>query len=663
MTSRDAMEGGGGERIPPHAKPSDVIYGNSMDVDDLALKLLAYAGAFQDGMDKLGDLSLMDWTGAGAEGFKDATRKLPVELESAQQYFESSGKALDSYAYKLRSVHTRLRPIIDDADEARATSKKYWKQVTDYNAAVERKDDPLPERPSDADPGLAALQDCYSRLDKLESELQTVIDAAKQKLDTATEKAPDKPPPRKGWDKFQKGLGDFFGGAGDTLRGWYDGIDDLVKDGPDGIGLHLAGMADGAVYAAQHPQEFAKAVVNWDEWQRNPARAAGQLTPELLLALASGGTGAVRRGAAAAKSAAQRLSSRADGLRRDGSARARTDSDPDRNTTPNEERPTAGEPIDVATGEMVMSSVDVTLPGALPVVLERHYVSGHPCGGWFGATWAGTLDQRLEIDGAGAVFITDNGMLLTYPVPTPGAVTLPTSGPRWPLYWDGSPDGAIRIVVPDRNRTLHFTRLPVSGRELVLTAITDRTGDGDRIDITYDAEGAPKEIAHSGGYRIAVDTDPRLLRITALRLLHGAQHELSTTLVSYGYDAAGNLAEVFNSTGKPLRYRYDPEHRVTSWTDRNGTSYGYVYDRQGRVLRGIGPDGILSGPDALRHGVPHFALHRLTGPHQRVRLQRGVQDHFVHGSAGQHHAHAMGRGQPASRCRHRSLGPHHALPL
>lgn len=596
MTSRDALEGGESERIPPHAKPGDVIYGDPEDVDGLALKLLAYAGAFKDGMDKLVDLSLMDWTGAGAEGFKEATRKLPQELESAQKYFEASGKALDSYAYTLRSVHTRVRPIIDDADDARATSKKYWKRVTDYNAALDRKEDPLPERPPDDDPGLAALQGCYDRLDKLESELETVIGAAKRKLDKAAEEAPDKPAPRKGWDKFEKGLGDFFGGAGDTMRGWYDGFDDLVNDGPDGVGLHLAGVVDGASYAVQHPQEFAKAVVHWDEWQRNPARAAGLLTPELLLALATGGAGSARRGASVAKNAAQRLRGRVDGLRRDGSARSRTDSDPDRNTTPSEERPTAGEPIDVATGEMLMSATDVTLPGALPVVLERHYVSGHPCGGWFGPTWAGTLDQRLEIDGKGVVYITDGGMLLTYPVPTPGAATLPTSGPRWPLYWDGNPASAMRIVIPDRNRTLHFSPLPTSGRELALTAITDRTGDGDRIDIIHDTEGTPTEIRHSGGYRIAVDTDPRMLRVTALRLLHaGDPNEHSTTLVSYSYDAAGNLSHVFNSTGKALRYRYDTEHRVTSWTDRNGTSYGYVYDRQGRVLRGIGPDGILSG--------------------------------------------------------------------
>ncbi|MEV8058855.1 DUF6531 domain-containing protein [Streptomyces antimycoticus] len=595
MTQRDATEGGATERIPPNAKPSEVIYGSPSDIEDLAVKLRAYAGAFKDGQDKLDVLSLMDWTGAGAEGFQDATRKLPRELESAQTYFKAAANALDDYAEKLRSVHNRVKPIIEDADDARAASKRYWNKVTDYNAAVDRKDDPPPERPPEDDPGLAALEGCYSRLDKLESELQLVIDAAKRKLDKAAKEAPDKPPAPKGWDKFKQTLGDYAGGTADTLGSWYGDFDDLVHDGPDGLGLRLASTADGVAYAAQHPKEFAKAVTNWDEWQRNPARAAGQLTPDLLLALATGGTGAARRGTSAAKNATQRLLNRERALRRDGSARKHTDDHPDKNNTPNEERPKTGEPIDVATGEMVMSDTDVTLPGALPLILERHYVSGHPCGGWFGHTWAGTLDQRLEIDDAGVVYITDDGMLLTYPIPEPDVPTLPSSGPRWPLCWDGKPDGTFTITIPERNRTLHFAPLPGGGRELALTAITDRTGVGDRIDVTYDPQGAPTGIVHSGGYHIAVDTDPKLLRITALRLLHGETHEHSTTLISFGYTKAGDLAEVINSTGKALRYQYDDEHRVTSWTDRNGTTYAYVYDHRGRVLRGIGPDGILSG--------------------------------------------------------------------
>ncbi|MEU5930386.1 DUF6531 domain-containing protein [Streptomyces antimycoticus] len=595
MTQRDATEGGATERIPPNAKPSEVIYGSPSDIEDLAVKLRAYAGAFKDGQDKLDVLSLMDWTGAGAEGFQDATRKLPRELESAQTYFKAAANALDDYAEKLRSVHNRVKPIIEDADDARAASKRYWNKVTDYNAAVDRKDDPLPERPPEDDPGLAALEGCYGRLDKLESELQLVIDAAKRKLDKAAKEAPDKPPAPKGWDKFKQTLGDYAGGTADTLGSWYDDFDDLVHDGPDGLGLRLASTADGVAYAAQHPKEFAKAVTNWDEWQRNPARAAGQLTPDLLLALATGGTGAARRGTSVAKNAAQRLLNRERALRRDGSARKHTDDHPNKNCTPGKDKCTTGEPIDVATGEMVMSATDITLPGVLPLILERHYVSGHPCGGWFGRTWAGTLDQRLEIDDAGVVYITDDGMLLAYPIPEPDVPTLPTSGPRWPLRWDGKPDGTFTITTPEPNRTLHFAPLPACGRELALTAITDRTGEGDRITIAYDEQGTPTEITHSGGYRIAIDTDLQLLRITTLRLLHGAEHQHSTPLISYGYNEAGDLSEIVNSTGLPLRFQYDDEHRITSWTDRNGTTYAYVYDHRGRVLRGIGPDGILSG--------------------------------------------------------------------
>ncbi|MET8746135.1 DUF6531 domain-containing protein [Streptomyces sp. NPDC004728] len=590
MTQRDAMEGGASERIPPHARPDEVIPGKPEKIDDLAVKLRVYAGAFKDGYDKLTDLSLLPWTGAAADSFQDASKRLPRELESARKYFTSAAGALDAYADKLRSVQKRVKPIIEDADEVRAASKKYWENVRAYNAAVDRGDDTLPVRPPDDDP-ITGLDSCYSRLDKLESELQGVVDDSKAKLAKAAEKAPNAP---EGWNRFKKGVGDFFGGMGDSAKGMWKQFEYMAEDGPGGASLQLAGMIDGAAYAASHPTEFAKAVTNWDEWQRNPSRAAGQLTPDLLLALATGGGGALRKGASTAKNAAQRLASRERALRRDGSAAKRADGEPNKHDKCTKEKCGEGEPVDVATGEMFMSATDASLPGALPLVLERHYVSGHPCGGWFGPTWAATLDQRLELDDAGLVYIAADGMVLRYPVPAPETPTLPVSGPRWPLRWDGKPDGTFTLTVPEENRRLHFARLPVGGSELALHAITDRSGEGDRIDFVYDEHGAPTRITHSGGYRIVVDTDTALHRVTALRLLHGEQHEHSARLVSFTYDDSGDLIEVINSTGKPQLYRYD-EHRITSWKDRNGTAFAYVYDHHGRVLRTVGPTGILSG--------------------------------------------------------------------
>ncbi|WP_405800966.1 hypothetical protein OG291_07610 [Streptomyces halstedii] len=326
MTQKDAIDGGAYERIPPHAEPDEVIPGKPEKLDDLVIKLRVYADAFKDGYDKLTDLSLLPWTGAAADTFQNASKRLPRELESAHKYFTSAAGALDAYADKLRSVQRRVKPIIEDADEVRAASKKHWENVRAYNAAVDRGDDTLPERPPDDDP-ITGLNSCYSRLDKLESELQGVVDHSRAKLVKAAEKAPNAP---EGWNRFKKGVGDFFGGMGDSAKDMWKQFEYMAEDGPGGASLQLAGVIDGAAYAANHPQEFAKAVTNWEEWQRNPSRAAGQLSPDLLLALATGGGGALRKGASTAKTAAQRLARRERALRRDGSAAKRADGEPNK---------------------------------------------------------------------------------------------------------------------------------------------------------------------------------------------------------------------------------------------------------------------------------------------------------------------------------------------
>ncbi len=146
------------------------------------------------------------------------------------------------------------------------------------------------------------------------------------------------------------------------------------------------------------------------------------------MALATGGVGsALRKGGSAAKDAAKRLAGRERALRRDGSARDRADG-PDQSDVGNGERTGESDPVDVVSGEMFTSTTDVALPGDLPLLLERHYVSGHPCGGWFGPTWAGTLDQRVELDERGIVFVADDGMVLSYPVPEAEVPVLPVSG-------------------------------------------------------------------------------------------------------------------------------------------------------------------------------------------------------------------------------------------
>ncbi|MBN0046996.1 RHS repeat protein [Streptomyces actuosus] len=268
-----------------------------------------------------------------------------------------------------------------------------------------------------------------------------------------------------------------------------------------------------------------------------------------------------------------------------------------------ERTPCVGEPIDVATGAMLMTQTDLTLPAALPFEFTRTHLSSYRGGVCFGPTWISTLDECLQIDGEGVVFAAADGMRLVYPVPEPGVPTMPVKGPRWPLEWDGKPDGAMTVTDPATGVMRTFAApvpSPTFGVfHLALDSWSDRNGN--RIDVERGDEGIPFGIRHSGGYYVAVDTQGP--RITALRLLDeppsryrpSAAPDEGTLVMRYAYDTAGNLTEVINSSGEPLRFTYDTESRVTRWTGRNGTWFSYVYDERSRVVRTDGVDGILSG--------------------------------------------------------------------
>lgn len=259
------------------------------------------------------------------------------------------------------------------------------------------------------------------------------------------------------------------------------------------------------------------------------------------------------------------------------------------------------DPIDVATGSMLLPQVDVELAASLPLILQRTHLSSYRWGGWFGPSWGSTLDQRLQADDERITFAAPDGSRLVYPHPASDATepVFPETGPRLPLAWDTEVDGALRITNPATGLSYVFhSPRPTAHDEAVdlpLQFIVSRNGQ--RIAVHYDEHGgAPIEVAHSAGYRIALDRHDSLPRISGLRLLDSERpHGRGTLLVSYGYDQHGNLTEVRNSTGIPLQFTYDSAGRITSWTDRNANTYTYTYDDRGRVVRTEGSGGYLSG--------------------------------------------------------------------
>ncbi|HET9143099.1 MAG TPA: DUF6531 domain-containing protein [Actinophytocola sp.] len=257
--------------------------------------------------------------------------------------------------------------------------------------------------------------------------------------------------------------------------------------------------------------------------------------------------------------------------------------DPQSTSTPEPNRVTCNDPVDVVTGEVLLTQVDITLPGALPLVLRRTHVSSYRAGLSFGPSWASTVDQRLESDEEGMVFVAEDGMLLVYPHPPVGRPVLPVHGPRWPLSRTAA---GFTITQRETGRTLHFA----AGRAACpLVAITDRNDH--RIDFDRDAAGLVTAARHSGGYH--VDLDSAAGHVTGLRLRNPDGSGIR--IARFGFDEAGNLAEVVNSSGRPMRFSYDRAGRLARWTDRNGEWYRYLYDEHGRCVANQGSGGYLNG--------------------------------------------------------------------
>jgi len=239
---------------------------------------------------------------------------------------------------------------------------------------------------------------------------------------------------------------------------------------------------------------------------------------------------------------------------------------------------TAGDPVDLATGLLMITKTDLVLPGRLPIALTRTYQTNGTATGPFGrgTTHAAQMavliqgNQRIVRMGDGRRFAftqqpdgtfrnTTDGLMQGVVLTEPGGI--PTlrwkDGARWVFGASVNPLTRGLTQQIDRNQNT-LTNL-WSGQRI--TAITGP--DGRQLTFAYDALN-----------RITRVTDP-----------------LGRAIV-YAYDAAGNLATVTDPEGDTTRYTYDGANRLTTISDPTGLVFlQNFYGPSGRVLRQLQADG------------------------------------------------------------------------
>ncbi|MCE7082156.1 DUF6531 domain-containing protein, partial [Streptomyces sp. ST2-7A] len=521
--------------------------------------------------------ALATFVGESAEAYRDRFDKLPPDLDKLHTSYDLAAQALLTYAPKLREAQTDADRALAEAIEAReelSTAQSWLERATsaleDAEEAAEPPDEgevaaevrrALTDAESDQGNAESAVTDARGKLDlaiALAGQAKELREEAAQRCKADLEEASEAGiPNRKWWQKAADWVVDNW----DTIVAVAQvvvtvlSIVALVLGGPLVWGLILAASL---IILADTLIDYANGEASlWD-------------VGFALLDCVPGG----RLASAGAKTATLGMARGARGQGRQVRQEGR----------PAAGKNTSDDPVDFATGEVLLPATDIDLPGVLPLLLERHHISTYRAGRLFGRSWSSTLDQRLELDAREVCFRTADGMTLVYPVPTrnPDDPVMPVEGPRWGLAWDGRPGSPLTIHQRESGRTLHFGPVPgAPGNELPLVSITDRNEN--RIEIRHNEHGEPVEVTHSGGYRIGVAVVDR--RITSYRLLSAPEQPI---LLAFDYDDAGNLARVFNSSGLPLRFWYDEHDRLIRWEDRNNTWYRYEYDQAGRCVFGTG---------------------------------------------------------------------------
>ena len=156
------------------------------------------------------------------------------------------------------------------------------------------------------------------------------------------------------------------------------------------------------------------------------------------------------------------------------------------------------------------------------------------------------------------------------------------------------------------------------GVEVQLSTVVHHSGAW----IEYDYEQSTGHLVamrRSDGTVLELKWHNRISRLLSIWVKNEETHpgEEPLRLASYNYDGKGRLLKVINSAAGALRYYYDDQHRPFRWTDRNGHSYHYRFDDQGRVIAQVGSGGMFpnvavwlkdTGDDAPEDGTVCVAL-------------------------------------------------------
>ena len=253
-------------------------------------------------------------------------------------------------------------------------------------------------------------------------------------------------------------------------------------------------------------------------------------------------------------------------------------------------RATAGHPVDVATGELFTTETDFRIAGPLPLVWSRVWISSSTHDGALGHGWHHSYDLALRLwpEGGGAMVRLADGRLAFFTLPTPAAPALNIVERLW-LETDGE---VYRLV--DFIGLAHEFGAPLADGLRPLLRVVDPNGNAIRL--LRGPAGHLAGIEDSAGRAYAITTD-EAGRVLAIDAPHPDLADETLRLVTYRYDAAGDLVAATDARRHAWAYRYD-RHLLVEERRRSGFAFHFVWDdvalgRRARCVETWGDEGLF----------------------------------------------------------------------
>ncbi|MBO0933308.1 DUF6531 domain-containing protein [Fibrella aquatilis] len=249
-----------------------------------------------------------------------------------------------------------------------------------------------------------------------------------------------------------------------------------------------------------------------------------------------------------------------------------------------------GDPVDAASGSVLMQATDFTIDGPIPLVWERTWYSRSIHQGALGHGWHHSYDLALVVEEDGQVAIrTAEGQLALFEAPVRGGEGVLNRTHRLEIFLTQA--GEYQAWHLDERRWYHFLSERESHLVQPLMAISDQNGFAVQFD--YNSANHLRRITDSAGRVLQVDTDDRgQVRAIFSPPVGGA----SFPLVRYGYDASGNLTQIVDAEDNINSLQYHG-HLLVQRTNPRGVNFFFRYDGQhhkARCVQTWGDGGVLN---------------------------------------------------------------------